>query len=159
MVKIKRLMTRDVQVCHAEDSLADAAGLMWSADIGCLPVTDCDGRLISVITDRDITMASWFSGRPLHEQRVSEAMSRRLVTACEEDEAGVLEDVMRMSQVHRVPVVNEAGYLRGIVTLNDLAHHRHGKAMGEGVSPDEVATTLAIVSAPRIWSAENRRAA
>jgi CBS domain-containing protein len=151
MIKIKRLMTRDVQVCHREDSLADAAKLMWAADIGCLPVTDCDGRLLSVITDRDIAMAALFSGRPLREQRVSEAMSGRLVTVCEEDEAGVLEDVMRTAQVHRVPVVNDAGYLRGIVTLNDLAHHRHGKAMGDGVSPDEVATTLAIVSAPRTW--------
>jgi hypothetical protein len=60
---------------------------------------------------------------------------------------------------HRVPVVDEAEYVRGIVTLNDLAHHRHGKVMGEGVGPDEVATTLAIISTPRTSFAEKRLAA
>lgn len=159
MIKVGRLMTRDVRTCRPEDTLADAARSMWDADIGCLPVTTCDGRLVSVITDRDIAMSAWLSGRPLREQRVSDAMSKRLVTVQEEDEAGVLEDAMRLAQVHRVPVVNEAGYLRGIVTLNDLAHHRHGKAMGEGVGPDEVATALAIISTPRTWPSARRLAA
>ena len=152
MLRVERLMTREVRTCHPEDTLADAAKIMWEADIGSLPVTGRDGRLVSVITDRDIVMSAMLSGRPLHEKKVSDAMSGRLVTVQENDEAGVLEDVMRMAQVHRVPVVNEAGFLRGIVTLNDLAHHRRGKAGGEGVGPDEVATILAIISVPRTWS-------
>ena len=123
MIRVGRLMTRDVRTCHPEDTLADASRLMWDADVGCLPVTARSGHLVAMITDRDIAMSAWLSGRPLREQRVSDAMSRRLVTVQEEDEAGVLEDVMRTAQVHRVPVVDEVGFLRGIVTLNDLAHH------------------------------------
>ena len=159
MIRVGRLMTRDMRTCHPEDTLADASRLMWDADVGCLPVTARSGHLVAMITDRDIAMSAWLSGRPLREQRVSDAMSRRLVTVQEEDEAGVLEDVMRTAQVHRVPVVDEVGFLRGIVTLNDLAHHRHGKAVGAGVSPDEVATTLAIISTPRAWSFEQRLSA
>jgi CBS domain-containing protein len=148
-MKVQRIMTRTVQSCSTNDTLAEAAWMMWKFDIGCLPVTGPDGRVTSVITDRDIAMAALFSGRPLQEQHVSRAMSARLATVLEDDDMGTLEDVMRSAQVHRVPVVNAAGSLRGIITLNDLAHHRHGKMSGEGVSPDEVASTLAAVSAPR----------
>jgi len=115
----------------------------------------------SVITDRDIAMASFFSGRPLQQQKVSEAMSKTLATVLEDDDMGVVEDTMRSAQVHRIPVVNAAGYLRGIITVNDLGHHRRWKLAGEGVSPDEVASTLAAISCPRAQQSTNtsRRAA
>jgi CBS domain-containing protein len=158
-MRVERLMTRDVRTCHAEDTLAKAADAMWDSDIGCLPVVDRDGRVLSVVTDRDIAMCAHFLGRPLGEIRVSDAMSKRLATVQECADLELVEDVMRMAQVHRVPVVNRGGLLRGIITLNDLAHHRHGKAVGEGVSPDEVATTLAAVSTPRNFSFVPRIAA
>jgi|SRR6516164_9072844 len=148
-MRVEQLMTKNVRACYADDKLADAANAMWDGDIGCLPVVDCEGRVISVITDRDIAMCAHFSGRPLRHLEVSEAMSKRLVTVHGADDVGFLDDAMRRAQVHRVPVVDEAGLLKGIVTLNDLAHHRHGRAVGLGVSPDEVATTLAIISSPR----------
>jgi CBS domain-containing protein len=148
-MKVQRIMTKNVRSCHANDTLAEAARIMWEADIGCLPVTDAHGRITSVITDRDIAMAAYITGRPLQGQKVWGAMSKRLVTVLEDDEVGRLEDVMRSAQVHRVPVVNAAGMLRGIITLNDLAHHRNGKVIGEGVSSEEVASTMAAISAPR----------
>jgi CBS domain-containing protein len=148
-MKVQRIMTWAVRTCHADDTLAEAARIMWEADVGCLPVISADSRVTSVITDRDITMAALFSGRPLQQQRVSEAMSRTLATVLEEDEMGVVEDTMRSAQIHRIPVVNAVGNLRGIITLNDLAHHRRGKLMGEGVSPEEVASALAVISCPR----------
>jgi CBS domain-containing protein len=160
-MKLQRIMTRVVQTCQAEDTLAQAAQIMWDFDIGCLPVITADGRVTSVITDRDIAMASLFSGRPLLQQKVSEAMSKTLATVLEDDDMGVVEDTMRSAQIHRIPVVNATGYLRGIITINDLAHHRHGKLAGEGVSPDEVASTLAAISCPRAQQSTNtsRRAA
>jgi CBS domain-containing protein len=148
-MKLRRLMTPVVHTCRSNDTLAEAARKMWDGDIGCLPVLDPEGRVISMITDRDIAMSSLFTGRSLHEQKVAQAMSGRLATVLEEDDAGVLEDAMRRAQVHRIPVVNATGHLRGIITLNDLAHHRHGKLVGEGVSPEEVAATLAVISEPR----------
>jgi CBS domain-containing protein len=148
-MRVNRLMTRDVRTCRAEETLADAARLMWDSDVGALPVVDAEGRVVAVVTDRDIAMACLFSGQPLQSQKVSEAMSKRLATVFEEDEMGTLEDVMRTSQVRRVPVVNATGHLRGIITLNDLAHHRHGRLVGEGVSPEEVAGTLAVISSAR----------
>jgi CBS domain-containing protein len=159
VMRVQRIMTKEVRFCHPDDALAEAARMMWEGDVGCLPVTDAEGRVTSVITDRDIAMAAYISGRTLQDQKVSGAMSKRLVTVLEEDETGKLEDAMRTAQVHRLPVVNAAGYLRGMITLNDLAHHRREKATGEGVSSDEVASTLAAVSAPRTANISPRVAA
>jgi CBS domain-containing protein len=158
-MRVDRLMTRQVRTCRPDDTLAVAAHVMWEGDIGCLPVVGEDGRVVSVVTDRDIAMRAHFSGRPLRDTPVSEAMSRRLVTVRSHDDLELVEDQMRMAQVHRVPVVNDAGFLVGIVTLNDLAHHRHGKAVGEGVTPDEVATTLAAISTRRSYASAPRVAA
>jgi len=158
-MRVEQLMTRQVRTCRPDDTLAVAAHVMWEGDIGCLPVVGPDGRVVSVVTDRDIAMRAYFSGRPLWDTLVSEAMSKRLVTVRSHEDLELVEDQMRMAQVHRVPVVNDAGFLVGIITLNDLAHHRHGKAVGEGVSPDAVAATLAAISTPRKFAFAPRIAA
>jgi len=146
-MRVEQLMTKNVRACYADDKLADAANAMWDGDIGCLPVVDCEGRVISVITDRDIAMCAHFSGRPLRHLEVSEAMSKRLVTVHGADDVGFLDDAMRRAQVHRVPVVDEAGLLKGIVTLNDLAHHRHGTR----TSSRRSGRFLGTGSSPRDW--------
>ena len=158
-MRVERVMTRQVRTCRAHDTLAEAAQVMWEGDIGCLPVVDEHRRVLSVVTDRDVAMCAYFSGRPLWDTPVSEAMSKRLVMVQGYDELERVEDEMRTAQVHRVPVVNAVGLLVGIITLNDLAHHRHGKAVGEGLSPDEVATTLAAISTPRSFTFAPRVAA
>jgi CBS domain-containing protein len=158
-MRVERVMTRQVRTCRSDDTLAVAAHVMWEGDIGCLPVVGRDGRVVSVVTDRDIAMRACFSGRPLWDTPVSEAMSKRLVTVQGHDDLERVGDQMRTAQVHRMPVVNGAGRLIGIITLNDLAHHRHGKAVGEGVSPDAVATTLAAISTPRSFASAPRVAA
>ena len=50
-----------------ERLLARAAQLMWDHDFGALPVVDADGRLVGMITDRDICMAAYLRGQPLHD--------------------------------------------------------------------------------------------
>ena len=79
----------------------------------------------------------------------AEAMSGRLVTVQLADELRVAEDRMQSEQVHRIPVVDARGFLKGIVTINDLARHLQSARTAEGVEPAEVAGTLAAISRPR----------
>ncbi len=148
-MRVEDIMTRQLETCRVDDSLWLAARRMWEHDIGCLPVEGTDGRVTSVITDRDIAMAAYLRGRLLGDIKVAEAMSRRLVTVMPSDPIRLVEDRMRSEQVRRIPVVDGLGYIKGIVTLNDLVHHlRTMKAM-EGVEPAEIAGTLAAISSPR----------
>ena len=148
-MRVEEIMTKQLETCRAEDSLAQAAGKMWEHDIGSLPVVGEDGRVTSVITDRDIAMAAYIRGTSLSDLKVSDAMSRRLVTVQPTDELRVVEDRMRSEQVHRIPVVDTMGFLKGVVTVNDLVHHLRTLRSAEGVEPAEVAGTFAAISTPR----------
>lgn len=65
-----------VSTCRASDSLSKAAGLMWELEIGRLTVVDDDGCPVATITDRDICMSSYRSGRPLWGLAVQEVIAR-----------------------------------------------------------------------------------
>ena len=148
-MRVDEIMCTHLETCRPEDSLQAAAQSMWDNDIGILPVMAQDGRPASVITDRDIAMAACIRGKPLGEIKVSEAMAKRLVTVLPSDDVHLAEERMRAEQIHRIPVVDSAGFLKGIVTINDLAHHLRSRKMANGVTPEEVAGTVAAISAPR----------
>src|SRR5687767_2241764 len=55
-MKVQEVMTEGVKTCGSDANLATAAAIMWNADCGVLPVVD-DGKVIGVITDRDMAIA------------------------------------------------------------------------------------------------------
>ena len=149
-MRVEEIMSTQLETCRAEDSLQAAGQSMWDHDIGFLPVVTEDGRLTSVITDRDIAMAACIGGKPLRDIKVSEAMSRRLVTVLASDALQRTKERMQAEQLHRIPVVDGAGFLKGIITINDLAHHLRSRTLANGVPAEEVAGTVAAISAPRV---------
>ena len=60
-MKVQEIMTREVHTCRPETNLAMAAMQMWDGDFGVLPV-ERNGRIIGLLTDRDICMATWSRG-------------------------------------------------------------------------------------------------
>ena len=120
--KLENLMTRSVATARPDMSLAEAAKLMWDADGGFLPVVDpATDALCGVVTDRDACMAGMSRGRPLQELVVAEAMSRAVHALHPEDTSSQAGDLMARNQVRRVPVVDAARHVLGVVSLNDLA--------------------------------------
>lgn len=64
-MKVEQVMNRPVVTCLPSDPLHAAAGLMWEPDCGVIPIVDDDGKLVGIVTDRDICMAGMMDGRPL----------------------------------------------------------------------------------------------
>lgn len=120
-MKIKNLMTSPAVTVQPADSLAHAANLLWNHDCGTLPVVDKEGRVGAMVTDRDICVAAWSTGKPLAELRVQDAMSKSVVSVRADDDVGLAVDRMAMHQVHRLPVVDEHDRPVGVLSLNDLA--------------------------------------
>jgi len=145
-MQVRQLMHTDVKYCTHQAPLNEAARMLWEEDCGVLPVLQGE-RVVAMLTDRDICMAAYTQDRPLSQLRVSTAMSKRLVACRPEDDLETLQSRMREHQVRRVPVVDGAGRLLGIVSLNDLAREAH-KPDG-AVSKEEVTETLAWISEPR----------
>jgi CBS domain-containing protein len=148
-MRVEEIMSIHLETCRCEDSLQAAGQSMWDHDIGILPVVSADGRLTSVITDRDIAMAACIRGKAPHEIKVSEVMSKRLVTVLPSDDLQLTEERMQAEQVHRIPVVDSAGFLTGMITINDLARHLRSRKAAKGETPDGIARTVAAISAPR----------
>lgn len=145
-MNVLSLMSRDVATCRINETLAEAADQMRARDIGALPVLDDTGRVIGMITDRDICMTALVREEPLRAIPVAAAMSAAVITCDCDDDVGIAEAQMADYQLRRIPVVDDQGYPIGIVSLNDLAR---AIAQRAEVSTGEVMATLAAVCAPR----------
>lgn len=139
MTAITEVMTRDVEVIAPEASLQRAAQLMDELNVGALPV--CSGReLLGMITDRDITVRATAAGLDPTQTCVSDVMSESLHCCSEEQSADAVMQQMASSQIRRVPVLNAANELVGIVSLGDLATRQSAHidtALREISSPSE----------------------
>lgn len=152
-MKVSDLMTKDVRNCWIGEPLDHAAKLMWEYDCGSLPVLDQNGRVVGMVTDRDVCMAAYTQGDVLGRIPVSRAMSPELHSCKPEEELDKVEKRMRARQLRRLPVVDDDGRLRGILSLADIAQRAardaKGKAGARQVSFAEVGETLSAVTAPR----------
>jgi CBS domain-containing protein len=147
---VEEIMTTSVKSCGPDDSLDTAARIMWENDCGCVPVIDQDGRVLAMLTDRDVCMAAYTQGRTLGEIRVSAAMSNACHAVRRNDPVVAAERMMQEHQVRRLPVVDD-GRLVGLVSLSDItweASRETHKNMSD-VTLDEVAVTLSAVCQPR----------
>ena len=148
---VEQLMSRPAVTCSTSDSLARAAQLLWDHDFGALPVVDADGRLVGIITDRDICMAAYLRGQPLADIVVEMAMARQVHACAPGDPIGVAEKIMSQYQVRRVPVADGRARVVGVLSLSDLAREaeQDGGRRRPDVTDAEVSRTLSAICQPR----------
>lgn len=120
-MQIATIMTRQVRSCGPADSLKVAAQIMWDCDCGVVPVLDATGRVVGMVTDRDICMAAHFRGQTLSEIPVGEIMSNQVFTCFPDQTVVEAERLMKDKQIRRVPVVDRERRLIGMLSLADLA--------------------------------------
>jgi CBS domain-containing protein len=128
---IKEVMTSNVRACEPRSSVYDAAKLMAKEDVGPIPVVE-DGRLVGLVTDRDIVLRVIAEGRDPKSTTVGEIASRDLVTVSPDED---LDDALKLlaeRQVRRLPVV-DGDRLVGIVAQADIARLGKDKKTGEVV--------------------------
>ena len=152
-MKVEEIMTTNIRTCFTSDSLATAAQRMWDHDCGCVPVLNEHGRVVGMLTDRDICMAAFFQGTPISGIKVAAVMSRQLFDCTSDDDLSVAERIMRDKKVRRLPVLNEEGRLVGLLSLSDIARHADEEyargAANRCVTDAEVARLAADVSKRR----------
>jgi CBS domain-containing protein len=149
-MKVENLMTKIVASCREDMPLSAAAKLMWDCDCGSVPVVSSDGRVIGMITDRDICMAAWMQNRPLSAIPVWEAMSREVYACTPDESVASAERLMCSRQVRRLPVVDEERRLVGMLSLADLVRHAQRRdRKAPQIVPAEIFATLAEICMPR----------
>jgi CBS domain-containing protein len=140
--KCREIMTKNVRTATREASLSDVAAMMRDGDMGAVPIVG-GGRLVGVVTDRDIVVRAVSQGKP-PDTPVSEVLTGELFTVGPDDFVFEAVRLMGDKQVRRIPVVNDDGSLAGIIAMADVALEMEDER--------EIAETIEeISSGPAFW--------
>ena len=142
-MKARELMTAAPCCCSPEDSIQQVAKLMLEHDCGSVPVVE-GNHVIGIVTDRDLAVRALADGMSAGT-RVRNVMTVAPECCSENSDVREVERVMSDRQVRRVPIVNADGGVVGIIAQADIAR---AAATGSRVSEEEVAETVASISAP-----------
>src|SRR5262245_44509022 len=108
-------MVTDPVTCSPDDTLAEVDALCSRYRISGVPVTDAEGKLVGIITNRDMRF------EVDHTKLVSEVMTKGpLITAQVGVSADAALGLLRRHKVEKLPIVDGAGKLRGLVTVKDF---------------------------------------
>jgi CBS domain-containing protein len=155
-MRIREIMSSPAITCRENDTLNTAARLMWENDCGAVPVTDDDGRIAGMVTDRDICMATYTRNKAPQAIGVSEAMARQVFSCRAEDPVDAAERLMREKQVRRVPIVDSDNRPQAVLSMNDIARAAARKKDGFDRAAIE---TLAAICEPRLPKVRQQQAA
>jgi len=128
-MKVRDVMSKDVQVARPGDSLQEVAMRMRDGDFGFMPVADGD-RLVGTITDRDICIRA-IAGGAAASSPVVEYITREPHTVRADEDLATVLDAMGRRQIRRLPVLDEDDRLVGVVSLGDLSTRVKEKHAGE----------------------------
>jgi CBS domain-containing protein len=120
-MKAAEVMTAHPESCHPGDDVEVALSIMDANECGVVPIVDEDGRIVGIVTDRDILFGARRNGGSLAGLDIEACMTKDPVTARPDD--SLEEVVQRMARVgvRRIPIVDDRGKLEGIVAQADLA--------------------------------------
>lgn len=130
-MKVRDVMSKDVQVARPGDTVQDVAARMASGDFGFMPVADGD-TLIGTITDRDLVIRALAQGAAT-SAAVVEYITRDPHTAFADDDLKTVLDAMGTKQIRRLPVLDKDSRLVGVVSLGDLSTRVKEKYAGEAL--------------------------
>lgn len=155
-MKVDHLMNSSVQTCSPEDNLAEVVSVLWHNDCGAVPVVGDDGKMVGIITDRDICMALSTNPRPAGDVVVKEVMCSKVHSCQASDNIHEAMETMKVSRVRRLPVIDDEGKLEGMLSMSDVILHAEpvGKKRSPGVTCVDVVATLKGVCEP---SGESKR--
>jgi len=128
-MKVRELMRTQPTTVEPDATLGEVATLMKQQDCGSIPVVE-GGRLLGIVTDRDIVVRGVAAGVDPKTQRVSEVMSSDPVTVGPDDDIMDAEKKMADRQIRRLPVV-EGGKLVGIIVTAQIARAGNVRKVGE----------------------------
>ena len=98
-----------------DQTIAEAEALMRKYKISGLPVTNEEGKLVGIITNRDIRFVKDYS------KKIKEVMTKEnLKTAPVGTTLEEAKEILQKYKIEKLPVVDEKGYLKGLITIKDI---------------------------------------
>lgn len=141
-MKVKDLMSADmIKSCAPETKLTQVVSMMKENNRGALPVVDESRKVVGIITDRDVCLALGTKA----EKKASELSVRDVIAhakvhsiSAEQPLTAALRE-MRTNRIGRLPVTDNEGKLKGMISINNILSHaiEHKKELGTIASKEE----------------------
>ncbi len=137
---VSQIMNTNVISLTPDDNAANAARLLGRHNIGSIPVCAKDGRLVGMVTDRDIALRCIALENPPEETKLREIMTRGVITASPDDDVREVSRIMSSEQIRRLPVLENRRVV-GMLSLSDMARRESfsmeaAKALSEISMPE-----------------------
>ncbi len=151
-MKARDVMMGTPYYCQLDSNLGSATELMWTGNCGFLPVMGTNGKIVGVVTDRDICIALGTRNRVAGDITVREVMSDRLFACSPDDDVHIVLEMMKEGGVRRLPVIVENGTLVGVTSIDDLLLRAEAKGIGKQpeLSTEEVVRTYRAIDQRRV---------
>ena len=115
--------TRELVTAAAQTPVEKAMDLLISNNIGCLPVVEASGKLVGIISDKDIFRKIHETKGSYHDLTVGDMMTTDLIVGLPDDDIEYIAGVMDNNWIRHIPVV-EGDHLVGLVSIGDVIKAR-----------------------------------
>jgi len=122
-MKIQDIMTTNVEMLKPTQSIRVAARKMNELEIGFFPVVQDNGKLVGLITDRDICCFVVAMGRDPNSTEVQKCMTTDIITCCEDQDLSVAAHLMEDNNIQRLMVLDRFEKMTGIISVDDIAFY------------------------------------
>jgi CBS domain-containing protein len=160
-MKVRDVMAKPPAYCSPQTNLAAAVEILWRQNCGILPIVDSKEQVVGLVTDRDICVALGTRNRLPSELTVSEVASGKVIACKPDDDVRGALATMAQAKVRRLPVIDAAGKLQGILSIDDVVLRTEtGTLKGDSeLSFEDIANTLKILYTPQPLRAVRQKVA
>lgn len=123
-MKVRELMTSHVESVTSTTNLRGAARKMKEMGVGALPVVD-EGKVLGIITDRDLACFAIAMGHDLNSAQVSKVMTKEVISCKADQDIAEAATLMQANHIRRLLVLNDDNSLAGFFSVDDLVRGSH----------------------------------
>lgn len=160
-MKVADVMTKPPAYCSPQTNVAAAVEILWRNNCGILPIVNSQEKVIGLITDRDICVALGTRNQLPSEITVSEVASGKVIACKPDDDLRGALATMAQAKVRRLPVIDAASKLQGILSMDDVVLRTETGTLKRDseLSFEDIVSTLKSVYAPQPLRAAQRKVA
>lgn len=129
-MRVRDAMTHSPASCEPTTTVRLVAQLMTDHDCAAIPVTD-SGRLVGIVTDRDITTRAVALRDDAPTMAARECMSSPVIAVGPDDAIETAVVLMTENAIHHLPVIDDLGHLVGILAQSDLGRRMTNREFGQ----------------------------
>jgi CBS domain-containing protein len=128
-MRVSDAMTTAPATCDPTTGIRLAAQMMRDHDCAAIPVTE-SGKLVGIITDRDIACRAVADHADFTKLSVADCMTRPVIAVAVDDPLEKAIDLMEENAVHHLPVIRSDGGLVGIIAQSDIGRRMTNREFG-----------------------------